>query len=121
SDGIGPVRYLDEVSPLGSTSLAEYYQERGFSVSRLELDGFPLQRGSLGDLKGGDAAANAEIIKQILGGNERGPKRDAVLVNAAAALFVANRVPNLVSGWELAAHTIDSGLAADKLRELTSR
>ena len=120
-DSAEPVRYLDEVSPLGSTSLAEYYQERGFSVSRLELDGFPLQRGSLGDLKGGDAAANAEIIKQILGGNERGPKRDAVLVNAAAALFVANRVPNLVAGWELAAQTIDSGVAVDKLRELTSR
>jgi len=120
-DGAEPVRYLDEVSPLGSTSLAEYYQERGFSVSRLELDGFPLQRSSLGDLKGGDAGANAEIIKQILGGKERGPKRDAVLVNAAAALFVANRVPNLVAGWELAAQTIDSGVAVDKLRELTSR
>jgi anthranilate phosphoribosyltransferase len=61
---------------------------------------------------------NAAIIRRILCGEERGPKRDAVLLNAAAALFVAGKTKSLVAGWELAVEIIDSGKAAGKLAEL---
>ena len=61
---------------------------------------------------------NAEIVRQILRGTERGPKRDAVLLNAGAALFVAGKAKSLAEGWELAGETIDSGAAAAKLAEL---
>jgi anthranilate phosphoribosyltransferase len=53
-----------------------------------------------------------------LRGEDRGPKRDAVLLNAAAGLFVANRARTLGEGWDQAAELIDSGKAAKKLLEL---
>jgi anthranilate phosphoribosyltransferase len=55
-----------------------------------------------------------------LRGDERGPKRDAVLLNAAAGLFVASRARTLSEGWDLAAGLIDGGHAAKKLAELAS-
>jgi anthranilate phosphoribosyltransferase len=112
------VLHLDELSTLGANHVAEFYQGRGFSTSVLALDNFPVQPATLADLRGGDKFANAEIIRRILRGEERGPKRDAVLVNASAALFVAGKAKSLVEGWELAAETIDSGNAQAKLEEL---
>ncbi len=113
--------HLDELSPLGENTIAEFYQERGFAQSVLTLDPFPLQPASLADLAGGDAAANAGIIRRILRGEERGPKRDAVLLNAAAALWVAGRARSLSDGWDLAEEVIDCGRAAAKLRAVTNR
>jgi len=112
------VRYLDELSPLGPTTIAEFYQERALACSTLPPESFPLQPAALADLRGGDREVNAAIIRRILQGEERGPKRDAVLLNAAAALFVADRTRSLTEGWELAAETIDSGRARTKLAEL---
>jgi len=114
----GTVRYLDEISPLGPTTVAEFYQERGMSCSKLQPEPFPLQLATLEDLRGGDREMNAEIIRRILRGQERGPKRDAVLLNAAAALFVGSKARSLGEGWELAVETIDSGKAYKKLGEL---
>ena len=114
----GPEAWLDELSTLGETTIAEFYQERAFATSAFRPDLFPLQPASLADLVGGDAAANAETMRRLLRGEERGPKRDAVLLNAAAALFVAGRSRTLADGWELAADTIDGGKAASKLDEL---
>jgi anthranilate phosphoribosyltransferase len=114
----GALRYLDELSPLGPTTIAEFYQERALTCSTLTLESFPLQPAMLADLHGGDREFNAGIIRRILHGEERGAKRDAVLLNAAAALFVADRVRSLAEGWELAAETIDSGKARAKLKEL---
>ena len=112
-------KYLDELSTLGSNTIAEFYQERGFATSELPAEQFPLLLASLADLLGGNREANAEIVRNLLEGEERGPKRDAVLLNAAAALFVADRAQSLAAGWDLAASVIDSGLAARKLEELT--
>lgn len=112
---------LDELSTLGSNTIAEFYQERGFAASELSVEQFPLQFASLADLLGGDREANAEIVRNLLEGEERGPKRDAVLLNAAAALFVAGRARSLMAGWELAASIIDRGQAARKLEELRQR
>jgi anthranilate phosphoribosyltransferase len=111
---------LDELSTLGANHIAEFYQERGFAVSNLSTENFPVQPATLADLRGGDKLANAEIIRRILRGEERGPKRDAVLLNAGAALFVAGKSKSLAEGWDLATETIDSGKAKAKLAELAS-
>ena len=113
------VRYLDEISTLGETTVAEFYQERGFTVSKLKPENFPLHPATLADLVGGDKHANAETARRILHGDERGPKRDAVLLNAAAALFVAGRSRSIVTGWEMAERLIADGTAAAKLAQLT--
>src|SRR5205823_1114336 len=110
--------FLDELSTLGETHVAEFYQDRGFMNSVLSLDGFVLQPATLSDLAGGDRKTNAEIVWRLLRNQERGPKRDAVLLNAAAALFVAGKTKSLLAGWDLAAELIDSGKAEAKLREL---
>ena len=98
--------------------VAEFHHERGFTASVLALENFPLQAATLEDLLGGDKFQNAEITRKILRGEDRGPKRDAVLLNAGAALFVAGKAGSLAEGWELAGETIDSGAAAAKLAEL---
>jgi anthranilate phosphoribosyltransferase len=110
--------HLDELSTLGENTIAEFYQERGFTVSTTAPEQFPLQAATLNDLLGGDKFANAAIVRRLLHGQERGPKRDAVLLNAAAALFVAGKTKSLGEGWELAGETIDSGQAEAKLAEL---
>lgn len=112
---------LDELSTLGSNTVAEFYQERGFTTSTLDPNQFPLQPATLADLLGGDREVNAEIIRQILRGKDRGPKLDAVLLNAGAALFVAGRVRSMSEGWELASDVIGSGQALAKLEQLRSR
>jgi len=76
-----------------------------------------MSRGSLADLSGGDAAENAEIIRDILGGN-KSARRDVVLLNAAAALVAAGKADHLAGAIPLAEKSIDSGAAAGKLAAL---
>lgn len=113
----GPA-FLDELSTLGETTLAEFYHDRGFAVSKLSPADFPLHSATLADLAGGDKHANAAIIRRLLKGEDRGARRDAVLLNAAAALFVAGRTKSISEGWELAGQLLDEGAAAAKLAEL---
>ncbi len=117
----GAVRHLDELSSLGPTTIAEFYQERALACSTVSPESFPIQPAVLADLRGGDRDFNAAVIRRILHGEERGPKRDVVLLNAAAALFVADRTRSLAHGWDLAAETIDSGKGRAKLAELQQR
>ena len=119
SSGVPISGWLDEISTLGETTIAEFYQDRGFNVSVLGLEGFPIQAATLADLTGGDRATNAAIVRAILRGEDRGPRRDAVLLNAAAALFVGGKSRTLSDGWDLAAQLIDAGSAQAKLRELS--
>ncbi len=109
---------IDELSTLGENFVAEFYHERGFTASILSLENFPLQPAALKDLLGSDKFENAEITRKILRGEDRGPKRDAVLLNAGAGLFVAGKVKSLAAGWDLAGETIDSGAAKSKLAEI---
>jgi anthranilate phosphoribosyltransferase len=118
SGTVGTAARIDELSTLGENFVAEFYHERGFTASNLALENFPLQPATLADLLGGDKFQNAEITRKILRGADRGPKRDAVLLNAGAALFVAGKTRSLAGGWELAGETIDSGQADAKLAEL---
>jgi anthranilate phosphoribosyltransferase len=115
---VSAASHLDELSTLGRNTVAEFYQERGFATSVLSPEQFPVQSAKLADLIGGDSRTNAEIVRRILRGGERGPKLDAVLLNAAAALFVAGKTESLVEGWDLAAEIIDDGRANAKLAEL---
>lgn len=110
--------FLDELSTLGPSTIAEFYHERGFSLAAISANEFRLQPVLLKDLTGGDRDSNAQIVRRILQGDERGPKRDAVLLNAAAALLVADRARSLSQGWDLAAGFIDDGHAIRKLEEL---
>ena len=115
-----PSAFLDEFSTFGETHLAEFYQERGFHTSAFSPAQMPIQSGSLEDLVGGDRTANAEILRRILRGQELGPKRDAVLLNAAAALFVSDRVKSFSEGWDVAVELIDSGRAYRKMESLAA-
>ncbi len=116
----GTVRHLDELSSLGPTTIAEFHQDHAFCVSTLDPSSFPIQPVCLEDLKGGGREENAGLIKAVLKGEDRGPRRDVVLLNAAAALFVAGRAMSLTEGWEVAASTIDSGAAWSKFLELVA-
>ena len=117
-DGGVDAAHLDELSTLGANAIAEFYQDRGFHTSVLSPENFPLVPATLADLAGSDRQANADIVRRLLHGEERGPRRDAVLLNAAAALFVGGAVRSLAEGWELASERIDSGAAQSKLTEL---
>ncbi len=116
--GRTPDGYLDEISTVGDTMIAEFHHERGFSVSTLPLRDLPVQPTVLGDLAGGDREANAQVVRRLLSGEERGPKRDAVLLNAGAALFLAGRSRSILEGWDRATELLDSGRAAAKLAQV---
>jgi anthranilate phosphoribosyltransferase len=104
---------LDEITITGPTRVAEV---NNGSVRTYEVtpEEFGLQRGSIEDISGGDAAVNAAIIGEVLSG-QHSPKRDVVLLNAAAALVVAGKAERLAQALPLAAKSIDSGAAATKL------
>jgi len=77
-----------------------------------------MKRGTLEDISGGDAAANAAIIREILEG-KKSARRDVVLLNAAAALVAAGKAAHLTDALPLAARSIDSNAAKKKLDGLT--
>lgn len=113
---------MDEISAAGPTSVCEL--ENGnlkkYVITPEELG---ITRCAKEDLKGGTPEENAEITRAILRG-EKGPKRDTVLMNAGAALYVAGRAVSIAEGVKLAAETIDSGKAMaqlEKFVELTNR
>ena len=109
---------MDELSTLGENAIAEFYQDRGFATATLNPADLPLPDATLEELAGGDAETNADIIRAILSGTETGPKRDAVLLNAGAALFVATKADTISTGMELAGAVIDDGRAIKKLNSL---
>jgi len=117
SGSVGDQR-MDELSKLGNNAIAEFYQDRGFATSTLNSADLSLPDATLQELAGGDAQTNANITRSILSGEETGPKRDAVLLNAGAALFVAGQADAISTGMELAAAAIENGRAAEKLLAL---
>src|SRR5206468_5301226 len=85
--------------------------------ARVQPEDFGLARATIGDLLGGDRDQNAEIIRRVLGGDP-GPRRDIVLMNAAAALVVGAKARDLKEGVALAARSIDTDAARGKLERL---
>jgi anthranilate phosphoribosyltransferase len=107
---------LDEISNTGESRVSEVREGlvRSFAV---RPEDFGMPRASITDLRGGDREQNAQIIRAILDG-EPGPRRDIVLMNAAAALVAGARARDLKEGVSLAAQSIDRGAARDKLAAL---
>ena len=107
---------LDEITTTAPTKISELKDGviKEYYLDAAEL-GIP--RADSAALAGGDAVFNAGVVRAILEG-EKGARRDIVLINTAAALYVAKVAENLKEGIAIAAETIDSGLAATKLEEL---
>jgi anthranilate phosphoribosyltransferase len=110
SDGI------DEITTTGSTRLSSS-SSVGIETRDIYPEDFGLPRASIEQLQGGDAASNALLLRRVLDG-ERGPYRDVVLANAAAALRLADLATNFIEGVEISAEAIDSGAALAKLESL---
>ncbi len=104
---------LDEISMSAPTAVCEI-RDGWYRASVITPEEFGFTRCSKEELKGGTPAENAEITRRILGG-EKGPKRDAVLLNAGAALYIAGKTDSMRDGTVLAAELIDSGRAAETL------
>ncbi len=118
---------LDELSTMGVNTMAELWAgrieqtERDFRVPHTSWRGVAVKPE---ELTGGDPATNAGIVRDVLGGKDRGARRDIVLLNAAAALVVAEKAADFTNGWNLAAELIDSGAALrrlDQFVEATNR
>ena len=107
---------LDEITITEKTRVAEA-REGSVRSYEVEPEEFSMVRATLQEIAGGDAPENAAIIRAILGG-EKSPRRDVVLLNAAAALVAAGRADHIADGVPLAAKSIDSGAAAGRLEAL---
>lgn len=107
---------LDEITTTGTTHVAEW-REGGIRLFNITPEAVGLPRAALADLRGGEAGENAAALRELLGG-AKGPYRDIVLINAAAAFLVAERVETLREGVELAADAIDAGAARRSLERL---
>ncbi len=107
---------VDEISTAGPTEVAELRNGavRTFTIKPGDVG---LAEAPLDAVKGGDAAFNAQAIRDVLGG-AKGPLRDVILLNAGAALVVAGVAKDLPAGIQLAAKSIDSGAAKARLERL---
>jgi anthranilate phosphoribosyltransferase len=107
---------LDEITITGLTRVAEV-REGKVRTYEVTPEEFGLDRAPLEEISGGDAVANAAIIREILAGR-KSPRRDVVLLNASAALVAAGKTDRLADALPLAVASIDSGAAAKKLEAL---
>ncbi len=98
----------DEISVTARTSVVEVdgKEKRKFFI---EPEEFGLKRATLKELEGGLPEENAEILNSIISGKEKGPKRDAVILNSAALLFLAGKCKSVKDGLKIAKEVIDNG------------
>ena len=107
---------LDEITITGPTEIAELRDSK-IRVYDVTPEEFGLRRASMTDIAGGDVKDNARIIRSIVAG-EKSARRDVVLLNAAAALVAAGRADSIALAMPLAAESLDSGAALNKLEKL---
>lgn len=108
---------LDEISASAPTTICEI-RDGFYRTSVIQPEDFGLTRGTKDEIVGGTAADNAEITRGILNGTITGTKRNIVLLNAGAALYVAKATDSLADGIKLAAELIDSRKALDTLNRV---
>ncbi|MEE8827062.1 MAG: anthranilate phosphoribosyltransferase [Eubacteriales bacterium] len=101
---------LDEISACGPTTVCEL-KNGYYRTTVIRPEDFGLKSGTKDELVGGTPAENAQITRDILSGKTQGTKRNAVLLNAAAGLYVGGKAESLADGVKLAAELIDSGKA----------
>ena len=106
---------LDEISMSAPTTVCEF-KDGWFKTYTIAPEDFGFARCTKEELKGGTPAENAQITRDVLNG-EKGPKRNAVLMNAGASLYIYGKAESLKEGIELAAEIIDSGKALETLEK----
>jgi len=109
---------IDEISITGPTRIIEV-KDGGTSEAFVSPGDFGLETAELGDVAGGTPAENAAATRAVLEG-EQGPRRDLVVLNAAAAITVGGKADDLAGGVSAAEQAIDSGSAAAVLARLVS-
>lgn len=109
---------LDEISMSAPTKVCEF-KDGWFKTYMITPEDFGLKRCTKEELKGGTPEENAKITRAILKG-EKGPKRDAVLMNAGASLYIGGKAASIAEGIKLAGELIDSGAAYETLEKLIS-
>lgn len=107
---------LDEISMSAPTKVCEI-KDGWFRTTVISPEDFGFERCTKEDLKGGTPEENTKIVRDILGG-QKGYKRNAVLMNAGASLYIGGKVDSMKEGIELAAEIIDSGKALETLDKL---
>ena len=110
---------FDEISITGPTVVSEL-RNGTLKDYRITPEDFGMTRARLADIKGGDAKENAMIVRDVLGG-KTGPKRDIVLLNGGATFYAAGKASDFQEGIALAAQSIDSGMAKQKLEQLIQK
>jgi anthranilate phosphoribosyltransferase len=108
---------LDEISLTGSSQVAEL-RDGSVQTYRITPEELGIQPCAPEELRGGDAAHNADIIRRILAGEATRAQTDIALLNAAAAIYVAGRVPDIRQALDVARESVSSGQAARKLEQL---
>ena len=114
---------LDEISMSAPTTICEITNGE-FKKYTIEPEDFGFEKCDKSELVGGDPAENAKITRAILTGEEKGAKRNAVVMNAAACIYIAGKADTLQAAAKIAEEMIDSGKAAGVLEqfvELTNR
>ncbi len=107
---------LDEISTMGPTKIMQLREGR-LTEQVLNPEDFGIKKTNLEELKGSDAKSNAQTIKDIITGKQNGPKKDIVVLNAAAAIIVSGLAHEFGSAMRIAQEAIDSGRAADSLEK----
>lgn len=110
---------MDEISISAPTSVCEFH-DGWYKTYTITPEQFGLTRAQKSDVVGGTPEENAAITRGILSGSITGPKRDVVLLNAGAGLYVAGKAASLAEGVQLAAELIDSGKALAKLEQFVA-
>lgn len=102
---------MDEITLTGETKVSEI-RDGKVTTYTITPEQFGLHRCSIEELQGGDGVRNAKITRDILSGKEQGAKREIVLLNAGAALYIGGKAKDIAQGIQLAKETIDSGAAS---------
>ncbi len=108
---------LDEISMSSPTTVCEI-RDGWYRTTVVKPEDFGFKTCSKDELKGGTPEENAQITRAILSGKEKGPKRDAVLMNAGASLYIGGKAESFEEGVKLAAQIIDSGKATETLEKI---
>ena len=108
---------LDEISLLGKTRINELNHGK-ITTYEIEPEDFGISRCNLSDIATGTPEANAVMIKDVFSGKDKGPRRQAVLLNAAGALMIGEKAADFKEGLRLASDILDSGAAQNKLNSL---
>ncbi|MBW2983612.1 anthranilate phosphoribosyltransferase [Candidatus Woesearchaeota archaeon] len=108
---------LDEMTLEAETKVSEV-KGKHVTTYKVKPTDFGIKLAGLGAIKGGTPEDNKKIILSILKGEEKGPKRDVVLLNAGTALYVAGKADSIQNGIDIAKDSIDSGKALEKLNQL---